>query len=149
MSWNLTIRSRWWRTNKMTRFSQICEGTVHFEGQKEVIFRFQSCETMCSQPCPPPTIAYRQNGVGGTLDLRWSCIKNVLWSILLSLIFLQMSHSQSNSRSNCILTHYIRNCVCTNVLIILWDVQKKLRIMIQSFLEISRKVEEYFCHGKN
>ena len=63
--------------------------------------------------------------------------------------FLKMSHSQSNSRSNCILTHYIRNCVCTNVLIILWDVQKKLRIMIQSFLEISRKVEESFCHGKN
>ena len=57
---------------------QICEGTVHFEGQKEAIFRFQSCETMGSQLCPPPTIAYRQNGVGSTLDLRWSCIKNVL-----------------------------------------------------------------------
>ena len=130
----------------MIRFFQICEGTVHFEGQKEAIFRFQSCETMGSQLCPPPTTAYRQNGVGSTLDLRWSCIKNVLRSILLNLIFFANGHSQSNSRSNCVLTGYTRNCVCTKCF------HNSLRCsknVWNHFLETFRKFEEHFCHDNS
>ena len=43
------------------------------------------------------------------------------------------------SKQNCILP-LCRNCGCTNVLILLWDVQKLFRIMIQSFFEHFQKV---------
>ena len=43
------------------------------------------------------------------------------------------------SKQNCILP-LCRNCGCTNVLILLWDIQQLFRIMIQSFFEHFQKV---------
>ena len=61
-------------------------------------------------------------------------------------IFMQMSRYQSNSLSNCILTRYTRNCVCTKCS------HNSLRCsknVWNHFLETFRKFEEHFCHDNS
>ena len=54
-------------------------------------------------------------------------------------IFWKRAILKAVSKQKCILP-LCRNCGCTNVVILLWDVQKLFRIMIQSFFEHFQKV---------
>ena len=143
MVWNLTIESRWKESRKSSCFDRFTFVGSTLGGQKGVKLQKLLLKLFFYNMIPPDVeVALMIPPISSWLVSKL-CYDRFCW---ISYFFL-MSHSQSNSRSNCILTHYIRNCVCTNVLIILWDVQKQLRIMIQSLLEISRKFEELFCHG--
>ena len=54
-------------------------------------------------------------------------------------IFWKRAILKAISKQKCILP-LCRNCGCTNVVILLWDVQKLFRIMIQLFFEHFQKV---------
>ena len=131
----MTIGSRWKGTKKITMFWTIYLWREHFEGSKRGQIQTNPIETIFPQHDP----SWRWGGVDDSGDLERSCSKIVLRSNCWISDFWKWAILKAISKQNCILP-LCRNCGCTNVLLLLWDVQKLFRIMIQSFFEHFQKV---------
>ena len=133
--WNMTIGSRWKGTKKITMFWTIYLWREHFEGSKRGQMPKMPIKTLFSQHDP----SWRWGGVDDSGDLAVLHQNCVTIEFTEFQIFWKWAVLKAISKQNCILP-LCRNCGCTNVLILLWDVQKLFRIMIQSFFEHFQKV---------
>ena len=131
----MTIGSRWKGTKKITMFWTIYLWREHFEGSKRGQMKNNPIETLFSQHDP----SWRWGGVDDSGDLAVLHQNCVTIEFAEFQIFWKWAILKAISKQNCILP-LCRNCGCTNVLILLWDVQKLFRIMIQSFFEHFQKV---------